>query len=69
MTINTQVPHPDLRDERGRTNPGLWPKSSGTPAIGQPFPAGGAIDVVPGRLGALRPTGEVETQSLQPGKK
>jgi hypothetical protein len=36
--------HPDLRDERGRTTPGLWPKSSGTPEIARPCPAGGKVD-------------------------
>jgi hypothetical protein len=44
MTINTRVPHPDLRDERGRTNPGLWQRSPGGTPISRPFPAGGMID-------------------------
>ena len=62
--LANSIGHPiDRRDHRGTVNPGLWPKSGG-PAIERPCPAGGPIDVVPDRLGALRPTGGVESQSL-----
>jgi hypothetical protein len=57
----------DRRDHRGTVNPGKWPKLGG-PAVENPRPAGGPVDVVPGRLGALRPTRGVESRSLPPKK-
>jgi hypothetical protein len=62
--LSNSIGHPiDRRDHRGTVNPGLWPKLGG-PAIENPRPAGGPVDVVPGRLGALKPQGGVESQSL-----
>jgi hypothetical protein len=48
--LRDSIGHPiDRRDERGRTNPGLWDRAPGGPSIERPRPAGGPISS-PGRI-------------------